>query len=82
MRRTFAPSASRLEADSTRGAIQTPMLAQSNKINGNASVKSSNIALPRNGKPEETANLIVFLLSEASSFITGAVYSIDGGWAC
>lgn len=58
------------------------MLAQSNSINGNVSVKQSSIALPRNGVPQEPANLIIFLLSEASSFITGAVYSIDGGWAC
>ncbi|KAI9371754.1 hypothetical protein BJX61DRAFT_543374 [Aspergillus egyptiacus] len=64
------------------GAIQTPMLAKSNEINGNINVKSASIALPRQGTPEEAANLIAFLLCDASSFITGAVYSIDGGWAC
>ncbi|KAL4808007.1 hypothetical protein BDV18DRAFT_151250 [Aspergillus unguis] len=63
------------------GAIQTPMLATSNDINGNVSVRQDT-CLPRPGTPEEAANLIAFLLSDASSYITGAVYSIDGGWAC
>lgn len=39
-------------------------------------------ALSRKGKPEKAANLIAFLLSDASSFITGAVYTVDGGWQC
>ncbi|KAL4747790.1 hypothetical protein BDW72DRAFT_196440 [Aspergillus terricola var. indicus] len=63
------------------GAVQTPMLAKSHEINGNSSLKRD-IALARAGEPEEVANLVVFLLGDASSFITGATYSIDGGWAC
>ncbi|KAL4926324.1 SDR family NAD(P)-dependent oxidoreductase [Aspergillus undulatus] len=63
------------------GAIQTPMLAKSAKINGNVAVKSDT-SLARPGTPDEAASLVVFLLSDASSFITGANYSIDGGWAC
>lgn len=38
--------------------------------------------IKRIGKPEEVANLVAFLLSEEAGFITGATYSIDGGWAC
>ncbi len=38
-------------------------------------------SLGRMGKPEEVANLIVFLASDESSFITGAIISIDGGLA-
>ena len=34
---------------------------------------------PTNGQPSDVANLIAFLLSDASSFITGASIPIDGG---
>lgn len=38
-----------------------------------------NIPMGRLGKPKEVANLIAFLASEESSFITGSVYRVDGG---
>lgn len=57
------------------------MLQKSKDINGGVGV-NYHTPLPRHGTPEEAANLIVFLLSDASTFITGAVYSVDGGWAC
>lgn len=37
--------------------------------------------LGRVGKPEEVAELILYLASERASWITGATYSIDGGRA-
>jgi hypothetical protein len=37
------------------------------------------IPLARLGKPEEVASLCVYLLSDASAFITGADVAIDGG---
>ncbi|GAI05462.1 unnamed protein product, partial [marine sediment metagenome] len=36
-------------------------------------------SLNRLGKPEEVAELVAFLASENSNFITGAVINIDGG---
>lgn len=40
---------------------------------------TSNIPLGRIGDPEEFANLVVFLASEKSSYITGATIQVDGG---
>lgn len=40
---------------------------------------TANIPLGRIGDPEEFANLVVFLASEKSSYITGATIQVDGG---
>ena len=37
------------------------------------------IPLGRHAAPEEIANLVVFLASDESSFITGATVAADGG---
>jgi meso-butanediol dehydrogenase/(S,S)-butanediol dehydrogenase/diacetyl reductase len=37
-------------------------------------------AMNRLGKPQEIANGMLFLASDESSFMTGAVLTIDGGW--
>jgi len=38
------------------------------------------LSLNRVGETIDVANLIEFLLSDKSAFITGAVINIDGGW--
>lgn len=58
------------------GPIDTAM----NPANGPfAAVQAAANALGRYGRPEEIAAGIVFLASEAASFVTGSVLTIDGG---
>ena len=39
----------------------------------------SKIPLERLAKPQDSANLIAFLLSEEASYITGQIINVDGG---
>jgi 3-oxoacyl-[acyl-carrier protein] reductase len=40
----------------------------------------SRIPLGRLGRPEEIADLAVFLLSDRATFVTGSIHTIDGGY--
>ena len=39
------------------------------------------VPMGRVGQPQEVANAVVFLSSEAASFISGQILAIDGGWS-
>jgi 3-oxoacyl-[acyl-carrier protein] reductase len=38
------------------------------------------VPLGRIGEPDEIASTVAFLLSDAASYITGELISVDGGW--
>jgi NAD(P)-dependent dehydrogenase (short-subunit alcohol dehydrogenase family) len=61
------------------GPIDTAILT---RFTGTAERKAGLVAgvpLQRIGKPEEIAQLIVFLASDKASFSTGATFAADGG---
>jgi NAD(P)-dependent dehydrogenase (short-subunit alcohol dehydrogenase family) len=64
------------------GSIQTPMMQTWLDTNSQPSETafSGSSAFQRLGTAEEVAKLIAFLLGPDSTFISGSVYSIDGGW--
>jgi 3-oxoacyl-(acyl-carrier-protein) reductase len=59
------------------GFIGTEMVEQMPKAALDAVVEK--IPLRRLGRPEEVARVVAFLLEDESSYITGAVYTINGG---
>ncbi len=60
------------------GAIETPLLVGSATPQMIDRFKEA-IPLGRLGKPEEMANVVLFLASELASFVTGAAFVADGG---
>jgi NAD(P)-dependent dehydrogenase (short-subunit alcohol dehydrogenase family) len=62
------------------GPIDTPLLRQLLSSEEALQEYVKLVPLGRIGKPEEVANLAAFLASDEASFITGGLYSIDGGY--
>jgi NAD(P)-dependent dehydrogenase (short-subunit alcohol dehydrogenase family) len=63
------------------GGINTPMAAR--MIDSGDMNEQDLIAIEpvgRMGKPEEIGEGVVWLLSDAASFVTGHPMAIDGGW--
>jgi 3alpha(or 20beta)-hydroxysteroid dehydrogenase len=56
------------------GPIDTPMMS-----NPDLPGRFDHVPLQRCGSPDEVADLVLFLASDDSSFITGAEIVIDGG---
>ena len=66
------------------GAIDTPLLTRGfNRAGDPDAARAASIArhpLARLGRPEEVAEAIAFLVSDAASFTTGSALMTDGGW--
>jgi 2-keto-3-deoxy-L-fuconate dehydrogenase len=67
------------------GTIETPSLGE--RIAAQGDVEKARAAflsrqpMGRLGRPEEIAELVLYLASDESSFTTGQIHVIDGGWS-
>ena len=61
------------------GAIQTPLMTKAEAIQGSDKHDEPS-AIKRLGTSEEMGAVIAFLLGPESTFVTGSVYTADGGW--
>ena len=69
------------------GEIDTPMfrqeaMARNKPVEEYRKELSECHPIGRLGVPKEVANAVIFLASGDASFITGAAFSVDGGYTC
>jgi NAD(P)-dependent dehydrogenase (short-subunit alcohol dehydrogenase family) len=62
------------------GFIHTPLVGALEKDQKANEMLISLHPMGRLGNPEEVAELVLWLSSEKSSFVTGAYYAVDGGY--
>jgi len=62
------------------GVVETPLTEPIKKNPAWYSAYANKNALKRWAQPEEMAWPVVFLASNASSYVTGTVLFVDGGW--
>jgi 3alpha(or 20beta)-hydroxysteroid dehydrogenase len=71
-------AADRIRVNSVHpGVIETPMLKHNPDRLNQAMVRATPIS--RIGQPEDIARMVLYLASDAASFITGAEFTVDGG---
>lgn len=67
------------------GAFRTPMLEHAKEVVGGGDVEAgaalyeAGIPLGRIGRPEEAAEALLWLCSDAASYITGHALAVDDG---
>jgi NAD(P)-dependent dehydrogenase (short-subunit alcohol dehydrogenase family) len=62
------------------GMIDTPMIEAIKQDPKTTEATLARVPLHRAGKPEEVSNLVLFLASDESSYMTGSTVVVDGGW--
>ncbi|WP_037041502.1 SDR family NAD(P)-dependent oxidoreductase [Pseudonocardia halophobica] len=62
------------------GVVETPLTQQIKNDPGWYQAYATKGALGRWSKPSELAGAVVYLASDASSFVTGSTLAVDGGW--
>ena len=76
----LGPSGVRLNAIAP-GIVDTPLTAQIKAEPGVVATRTRDkSALGRWSRPDELAGAVVYLASDASSFVTGSPLFVDGGW--
>jgi len=62
------------------GMIETPMIDSIKQDTKAIEGLLARVPMHRVGKPEEVSNLVLFLASDESSYMTGSTVVVDGGW--
>ena len=75
----LGPSGVRVNAVAP-GVVETPLTAQIQADPAWYEAYAAKSALGRWARPQEMSGAVVYLASDAASFVTGSVLLVDGGW--
>ncbi|MTD14705.1 SDR family oxidoreductase [Nakamurella sp. YIM 132087] len=75
----FGPAGVRVNAVAP-GVVETPLTAQIKANEAWYNAYATKGALGRWSRPDELAGAVVFLASDAASYVTGSTLMVDGGW--
>ncbi|KAK9780897.1 hypothetical protein SCAR479_02083 [Seiridium cardinale] len=78
--RRLSSSSSDIKLTRRPGSIRTPLSEGESSEDVKRNLQHT--AQKRRVKLIEIARVIAFLLIDECSFVTGAIYNVDGGWVC